>query len=125
MHPLNLLAAGALALSLSHAAFALDCDPSAGQKVFQTKCSACHALDSDRVGPHLAGVVGRPMGSVKGFTYSPALAGANAKDSWTPERLETWLTSPARMFPETTMAFGGLRKADERKAVLCFLQGQG
>ncbi|MCY1278176.1 Cytochrome c-552 [compost metagenome] len=123
MNPPLRIAAGALALALSHSAFARDCDPGAGQKVFQTKCSACHALDSDRVGPHLAGVVGRPMGAVKGFTYSPALAGA--KDSWTPERLETWLTSPARMFPETTMAFGGLRKAEERKAVLCFLQGQG
>lgn len=117
------MTAGAFALLLSHSAFALDCDAGAGQKVFQTKCSACHALDSDRVGPHLAGVVGRPMGSVKGFTYSPALAGA--KDNWSLERLETWLTSPARMFPETTMAFGGLRKAEERKAVLCFLQNQG
>ncbi|MDH4656835.1 MULTISPECIES: c-type cytochrome [unclassified Pseudomonas] len=117
------MTAGAFALLLSHSAFALDCDAGAGQKVFQTKCSACHALDSDRVGPHLAGVVGRPMGSVKGFTYSPALVGA--KDNWSLERLETWLTSPARMFPETTMAFGGLRKAEERKAVLCFLQSQG
>ncbi|MDH4873591.1 c-type cytochrome [Pseudomonas sp. BN515] len=123
MYPSFRIAAGALALSLSQAVFALDCDPAAGQKVFQTKCSACHALDSDRVGPHLGGVVGRPMASVQGFAYSPALAGA--KDSWSLERLETWLTSPARMFPETTMAFGGLRKADERKAVLCFLQSQG
>lgn len=123
MKPLFRIAAGALTLALSHSAFALECDTGAGQKVFQTKCSACHALDSDRVGPHLAGVVGRPMGSVKGFTYSPVLAGA--KDNWTLERLETWLTAPARMFPETTMAFGGLRKADERKAVLCFLQSQG
>lgn len=123
MQPLSRIAAGALALSLSSAVFALDCDSGVGQQVFQTKCSACHALDSDRVGPHLAGVVGRPMGSVKGFTYSQALAGA--KDSWTLERLDTWLTSPARMFPETTMAFGGLRKAEERKAVLCFLQSQG
>ncbi len=123
MNPPNRMAAGALALVLSHSAFALDCDSVAGQKVFQTKCSACHALDTDRVGPHLAGVVGRPMASVKGFAYSPALAGAN--DSWSLERLETWLTSPARMFPDTTMAFGGLRKAEERKAVLCFLQSQG
>ncbi|NWL81169.1 cytochrome C [Pseudomonas taiwanensis] len=123
MNPPNRMAAGALALLLSHSAFALDCDADAGQKVFQTKCSACHALDSDRVGPHLADVVGRPMASVKGFAYSPALAAAN--DSWSLERLEIWLTSPARMFPDTTMAFGGLRKAEERNAVLCFLQSQG
>ncbi|MGQ7819239.1 c-type cytochrome [Metapseudomonas furukawaii] len=122
MNPPLRIAAGVLALVLGHSAFALDCDPGAGQKVFQTKCSACHALDADRVGPHLSGVVGRPMASVKGYAYSPALAAA--KDTWSLERLETWLTSPARMFPDTTMAFGGLRKAEERQAVLCFLQSQ-
>ncbi|WP_375739413.1 c-type cytochrome [Pseudomonas boanensis] len=122
MNPPLRMAAGAFALLLSHSASALDCDPAAGEKVFLTKCSACHALDADRVGPHLAGVVGRPMASVQGYAYSPALAGAN--DSWSLERLETWLSSPAQMFPDTTMAFGGLRKAEERKAVLCFLQNQ-
>ncbi|BAN48724.1 cytochrome c family protein [Metapseudomonas resinovorans] len=123
MNPPLRIATGVLALLLGRSAFALDCDPGAGQQVFQTKCSACHALDADHVGPHLAGVVGRPMGAVKGFTYSPALAAA--KDNWTPELLDAWLTSPARMFPDTAMAFGGLRKAEERKAVLCFLQSQG
>ncbi|WP_394561091.1 c-type cytochrome [Aquipseudomonas alcaligenes] len=122
MTPPLRMAAGALALLLSHSASALDCDTAAGEKVFQTKCSACHALDSDRVGPHLSGVVGRPMASVKGYAYSASLA--SASDSWSLERLETWLTSPARMFPDTTMAFGGLRKAEERKAVLCYLQNR-
>ncbi|MGH8430660.1 MAG: c-type cytochrome, partial [Solimonas sp.] len=90
MPTLSRLAAGALIAALHQAAVAAECDAAAGQQVFQTKCSACHALDADRVGPHLAGVVGRPMGSVKGFRYSAAFAGA--QDSWTLERLDTWLT---------------------------------
>jgi cytochrome c len=106
-----------LAHSTSQAA---ECDVGAGQQVFQTKCSACHALDESRVGPKLAGVVGRPIGSVQGFTYTAGLAGA--KTTWSVEQLDEFLTAPARKFPETAMAFGGLRKTEERQAVLCFLQ---
>lgn len=120
MHPLLRPILGATVLSLSFATLAAECDTQTGQQVFETKCSACHALDADRVGPHLAGVVGRPVGSVTGFTYSSDLAGA--RRDWSLELLEHWLTAPAQLFPETTMAFGGLRKVEERQAVLCFLQ---
>ncbi|WP_432669594.1 c-type cytochrome [Pseudomonas umsongensis] len=115
--------AGLSLLALSHAIAAAECDPGAGQQAFQTKCAACHALDADRVGPRLNGVVGRPIGSIPGFKYSKDLAGANS--AWTVEQLDRWLTSPAQMFPDTAMAFGGLRNASERQAVLCFLQTQG
>lgn len=107
----------ALAHGVSQAA---ECDAGAGQQVFQTKCSACHALDESRVGPKLAGVVGRPIGSVQGFTYTAGLAGA--KTTWSVEQLDDFLTAPSKKFPETAMAFGGLRKTEERQAVLCFLQ---
>jgi cytochrome c len=120
MHPLIRPILGASALSLSFTSLAAECDVQAGQQVFQSKCSACHALDNDRVGPHLAGVVGRPIGSVPGFIYSSELAGA--KRDWSPQLLDHWLSAPAKLFPDTTMAFGGLRKVEERQAVLCFLQ---
>ena len=121
-YPIRSLASASL-LAFSLASQAADCDVGAGQQVFQTKCSACHALDADRVGPHLAGIVGRPIGAVAGFAYSADLAGANS--NWTVEQPDRWLTSPAKMFPDTAMAFGGLRNAGERQAVLCFLQKQG
>ncbi|PPK35107.1 cytochrome C [Pseudomonas laurylsulfatiphila] len=115
---LAILSSGfAMAHGISQAA---ECDASAGQQVFQTKCSACHALDESRVGPKLAAVVGRPIGSVPGFTYTAGLA--VAKSTWNVEQLDQFLTAPAKKFPETAMAFGGLRKAEERQAVLCFLQ---
>jgi len=120
MPPLLRPLVGAFALALSLPSLAAECDEQAGQKVFQTKCSACHALDSDRVGPHLAGVVGRPVGSVPGFNYSSDLAGA--KREWNAQLIDRWLTAPAQLFPETTMAFSGLRNVEERQAVLCFLQ---
>ncbi|UVE19539.1 c-type cytochrome [Pseudomonas sp. LS44] len=120
MHSLIRPLFGAFALAMSFASLAAECDVGAGQQAFQTKCAACHALDADHIGPHLAGVVGRPIGSVVGFNYSSDLAGANS--TWTVEQLDRWLTAPAKMFPDTAMAFGGLRKAEERQAVLCFLQ---
>lgn len=123
MPPLIRPLTGAAALVLSFTCLAAECDPSAGQKIFQSKCSACHALDTDRVGPHLAGVVGRSVGSAPGFTYSSDLAGA--KRTWDLEQLDRWLTAPAQLYPDTTMAFGGLRKAEDRQAVLCFLQQHG
>lgn len=116
------IAAGTLCLLLAHQAIAAGCDTNAGQKAFQNKCAACHALDKDQVGPHLSGIVGRPMGAVQGYAYSAGLAGAG--QTWNLERLDQWLTAPARMIPDTNMAFGGLRNADERKAVLCYLQSQ-
>jgi cytochrome c len=120
MHPFLPLFAAATALALSFPSLAVECDVQAGQQLFQTKCSACHSMDSDHVGPHLAGVVGRPIGSVPGFNYSSDLAGA--KRDWSPELIERWLTAPAQLFPETIMAFGGMRKAQERQAVICFLK---
>ena len=43
-------------------------DAAAGEKVFG-KCKACHKLDgADGTGPHLNGVVGRPVASIGGFS---------------------------------------------------------
>lgn len=107
-------------LALASMAQAANCDPAPGQQVFQNKCSVCHALNEDRVGPHLNGVVGRRIGSVPGFTYSADLAGANA--TWNLEQLDKWLSGPARLYPGTAMAFGGIRNAADRQTLLCFLQ---
>ena len=51
-------------------------DPANGEKLFAQRCTACHALDANKFGPMLGGVVGRPAGAVAGYPYSPALRGA-------------------------------------------------
>src|ERR1700716_2335782 len=50
-------------------------DRAAGQQFFATHCSPCHATEpgANKVGPSLAGVVGRKSGSGPGYNYSPAL----------------------------------------------------
>jgi cytochrome c len=98
-----------------------DGDPAAGEKVF-TKCKACHVIDkpTNRVGPHLVGIIGRPAGSVEGFKYSDAM-----KDSglvWDEETLEDYLENPKDFIPKNKMAFPGLKKEDEREDVIAYLK---
>ena len=71
---LSLVVAASLALSAPALA---DGNPDRGKKVFN-KCEACHVVDAEkkRVAPHLVGLFGRPSGSLEGFKYSKAMAGA-------------------------------------------------
>ena len=68
-----LLSVGLVALA-SGSVLAQEGDPAAGEKVFN-KCKACHVLDAEtnRVGPYLHGVFGRPAGTAEGFNYSSAM----------------------------------------------------
>ena len=74
--------------------------PSAGARLFQSRCSLCHALDggSDGQGPSLAGVVGRKAGSTD-FDYSRALKEAGFV--WDGDRLDRFLTEPSAAVPGT------------------------
>lgn len=95
-------------------------DPAAGEKVFG-KCKACHKVDgSNGTGPHLNGVVNRPKGSIAGFGYSEAMI-AMAADSWTPENMNGFLTSPKAYMPGTKMSFAGLGKVEDRANVIAYL----
>src|SRR5579871_4832008 len=91
-----------------------------GKAVFEQRCTGCHALDTDREGPRLRGVVGRPAGSVKGFGYSKALL--NAKVTWNAATLDKWLADPESMAPDNDMAFR-LVKEEERAAIIRYLEG--
>ena len=75
------------------------------------------------VGPNLWGVVGRNIASHGGFSYSPALS--SQPGAWTYEQLDNYLTSPARAIPGNKMAFAGLRRAEDRAAVIKYLASLG
>ena len=44
-----------------------------GDRLFRNTCGICHTLQpsQNRLGPSLAGIVGRKAGTVAGFDYSP------------------------------------------------------
>lgn len=76
-------------------------DPQRGAADFAERCSGCHALAANKVGPLLGGVVGRAVGTAPGFAYSDALR--QARLDWTPETLDRWLADPRAFLPGTKM----------------------
>lgn len=86
------------------------------------QCGACHSLTPEsgaKVGPSLAGVVGRKAGSAADYQYSEAMAGSGI--TWTPEELDAFITSPSAKVPGTKMVFAGVADADKRKALIEYL----
>ncbi len=105
------------------AALVAAADAAKGETVFR-KCAACHKLDgAEGVGPHLNGVVGRPVASIDGFSYSDAMA-AHGGD-WTPEEIFAFLANPKREVPGTKMSFAGLPKPEDRANVIAYLEQHG
>lgn len=117
--------AGVLLIAATAAAQAQQAgDPVRGEKVFR-KCMACHEIGADakaKVGPPLNGIVGRAAASVKGFSYSDAMASAAAGGLvWTPETLAEFIGKPRAFVPGTKMTFPGLSKAAERADLIAYL----
>jgi cytochrome c2 len=97
-------------------------DPTAGQTVAR-KCTACHSFEQggpNKVGPNLWGVVGRPVGAHEGFKYSDAMAGHGG--NWTLESLDHYVENPKAYIPGNKMAFAGVKKPEDRAALLAYLR---
>lgn len=93
-----------------------------GKRLF-LRCTACHAVSAQagkKIGPHLAGIVGRKAGSLPNFAYSPAMRRATV--TWNEATLDRWLQRPQAVVPGTTMAFAGIAKPEERKALISYLK---
>jgi cytochrome c len=95
-------------------------DPIKGKAVF-VKCMICHTVEpgTNKLGPSLNGIVGKPAGSTAGFNYSPAMK--TAKMSWTPANLSKFLANPRAAVPGTKMIFAGLPSPDDRANVIAYL----
>jgi cytochrome c len=117
----NLVTALLLLCSISSIAKAEDGDPAKGQKIFM-KCQVCHSLDAgtNKIGPSLHGVIGRPSASEANFNYSDAMK--NAHVTWDAATLDKYLTNPKAMVPGTKMLFPGLPKPEDRANVIAYLQ---
>ncbi len=90
-----------------------------GQELFAQRCSACHALDRNKIGPMLGGVVDRPAGSAAGYNYSAALRSAGL--TWSTEKLDQWLAGPQKSVPGARMPVRVL-DAPSRRDIIAYLQ---
>lgn len=97
-------------------------DAADGEKVFKKFCVACHTVEpgKNKIGPSLAGVVGRKAGQAPGFNYSDAMKKSDVV--WDEANLEKYLADPKTFIPGNKMAFAGVKKPEERKAVIEYLE---
>ncbi|MGI9423956.1 MAG: c-type cytochrome [Hyphomicrobiaceae bacterium] len=125
---------GAIGLILSSAAL-VRADDDAGRTAYVEVCQRCHGLITERtsafsarvvpvvmlpLGPNLTGIIGRPIGSIKGFRYSNAMQALAATGAvWDLATLDQYLTD-SQKFVRGSYMF--LKVAQpKRKQVLDYL----
>jgi len=91
----------------------------AGEQVF-ARCAVCHSpkAGENKIGPSLAGVVGRKSGSAPGYDYSPALKSAGI--TWDEQELDKYLTNPPADVHGTKMVIS-VPSAEDRQNVIAYL----
>jgi cytochrome c len=103
-----------------------DGDAAKGEKVFN-KCKACHTADAEtnRVGPHLKGVIGRKVATVADYKYSDDMISFGAANpTWDDDLFLKYIENPKASIPKTKMAFAGVKKEDEREDLLAYLKSK-
>lgn len=93
-------------------------DVAQGEKISKI-CASCHTFNAGephRVGPNLHGVVGRARGSAPGYAYSDAMKAKGG--SWDQESLNAFLWNVKAAVPGTKMSFAGLKKPEDRAALI-------
>lgn len=99
-------------------------DYNRGRRIF-TQCKSCHSITAGGpaiLGPNLHGLFGREVGTKEGYAYSQALQDADF--TWTPEKLEQWLANPRKFLPGNKMSFAGIRRPDDRTAVIAYIMAE-
>ena len=118
---LAVLAAIGFAVALSSGVSSTSANAADGEKIFK-KCKACHKFGKNGIGPDLAGIVGRKAGTMK-FKYSKAMKAKSEEGLvWTEENLDAFLKKPKKFIKKTRMAYAGLKKEGDRKALIEFLK---
>ena len=95
-----------------------------GAVIFDGNCADCHPTTegiSNKKGPSLLGIVGRPAAKWPGFDYSDAFKTLNF--SWDADTIDKYVTSPKDFVPGNKMRFPGLPIAQERADLIEFLKG--
>jgi cytochrome c len=101
-------------------------DAIAGSAVFK-KCAPCHSTEPvNRVGPTLAGIIGRPVASIKDYSYSDAMTGfSDGGRVWNEALISEYLMAPKAVVPGTRMTFAGLRKIEDIANLIAYLKKPG
>lgn len=97
-------------------------DIAQGEKLSRV-CAACHSFTkggANGTGPNLWGVVGAQKGYHAGFSYSKAIEEKGG--SWDYASLNQFLWKPKAFVDGTKMNFIGLKKPEDRAAIIAWLR---
>jgi cytochrome c len=98
----------------------------AGEIVFNKECRNCHDPGPEQRlfrGPPLWNILGRDIASVANFPYSEVLR--QQSGHWDYEKLNVFLSDPARTLPGTDMGSNGVQDEGKRADLIMFLRGRG
>jgi cytochrome c len=92
---------------------------SRGKEIYDSRCSGCHSIDQNRVGPAHQGVFGRRAGQAPGYSYSPAVK--TSRIIWSEKTLNAWLTNPEKLIPGQRMGYS-VDEAKDRSDLVAYLK---
>ena len=114
-----------LALAATAFATSVSVAEEAGELVFNNACRTCHTVKEgdNRLGPSLAGVVGRKAGSLSGYAFSDAMK--NSSVTWDEATLDRFIENPDAVVGGNNMKpYTGMTAKDDRAAIVAFLKAQ-
>jgi cytochrome c len=97
-------------------------DVARGQKLSKA-CAACHSFDNggpNKIGPNLWNTYNNKKGHIASFGYSDALLAKGGV--WDVENLNAFLWKPKKYIPGTKMNYAGMRKPEDRAAIVKYIQ---
>ena len=112
-----------LALCASAGVAAAQDDP--GQVIFNNSCRTCHTVEpgDNRLGPSLAGIIGRKAGSLPDYAYSDAMKKGSVV--WDEATLDRFIENPDSVVAGNNMKpYSGMTSAEDRAAIVAYLKAQ-
>ncbi|KAG5307767.1 CYC1 protein, partial [Pseudoatta argentina] len=89
-----------------------------GKKLFMKLCISCHTTgkgEKHKIGPNLFGIVGKTCGTIITRKLKQKAI------VWNEEILNDYLEDSKKFIPGTSMAFYGVKKTEDRKDLIAFL----
>ena len=97
-------------------------DAKKGADVFAEECGDCHSVapGKNKKGPSLNGVLNRKAATIADFSgYSDAIKQSGI--TWSPERIDAYITQPRKVVAGGKMKYDGLADAGARADVIAYL----